>query len=46
MCDALEAGYRLIGVPWFTSDLPFVGARAAAEPFFAACRRVGLEPPT
>lgn len=41
---ALKAGYRLISAHYITSDLPFVGAAAVAAPFFAACKRLGLEP--
>lgn len=42
MVEALQQGYRLIGVTFPTSELPYVGAAAAAAPFFAACERVGL----
>ncbi len=42
MVKAIEHGCRLVCVHWMTSDLPYVGAAAAAEPFFRACRRCGF----
>ena len=33
---------RLISVHRFTSDLPFFGARAVADPFWRACARCGF----
>lgn len=42
MTSALRTGFRLLAVGHMTSDLPYVGARSAAEPFFAACARLGF----
>ncbi len=42
MVAAIEGGARLIAVHHLTSDLPFHGALAAAEPFFRAARRCGF----
>jgi 2-keto-3-deoxy-L-rhamnonate aldolase RhmA len=42
MVRAIEQGARLICVHWMTSDLPLVGAREAARPFWNACRRCGF----
>lgn len=40
--EAIQQGSRLISVHRFTSDLPFFGARAVAEPFWRACARCGF----
>jgi hypothetical protein len=42
MAHAIKVGCRLISVHHVTSDLPFVGAAAAAAPFWAAARRCGF----
>lgn len=42
MVAAIEAGSRLIAVHYLTSDLPFLGAKTAATPFFRAATRCGF----
>lgn len=42
MVHAIEQGARLLAVPVMTSDLPYRGAVAMAEPFFRACLRCGF----
>ena len=42
MVSAIESGARLISVHYMCSDLAYVGARLAAEPFFRACERAGF----
>lgn len=42
MVEAIQNGARLICVHMLTSDLPFIGAAPAAEPFFRACKRAGF----
>ena len=42
MVEALGAGCRLVCVHYLTSDLSYVGAHAAARPFWRAVERCGL----
>jgi len=42
MVAAMEGGARLIGIHLMASDLPYVGAHAAAQPFFKAAARCGF----
>jgi len=40
--QAIEAGFRLISVHYVASEMPYVGAKAAAEPFWKAVARAGF----
>ena len=42
MVIAIENGARLISVHYLTSDMPYYGAAAMAEPFFHAAKRCGF----
>ncbi len=42
MVEAIENGCRLICVHPITSDLPYIGSKVIAEPFFNACARCGF----
>lgn len=42
MYTAITHGCRFISVHYMTSDLPYLGASVAAEPFFRACKRAGF----
>lgn len=42
MVEAINNGARLICVHYMTSDLPYHGAKAVAEPFWNACKRTGF----
>ena len=42
MVKAIHDGARLISLHYLTSDLTYIGARAAAEPFFRACASCGF----
>mmetsp|Transcript_24342 Transcript_24342/g.63508 ORF Transcript_24342/g.63508 Transcript_24342/m.63508 type:complete len:335 (+) Transcript_24342:236-1240(+) len=42
MVQAIDAGFRLIGLSVLSSDLPYMGARQLAAPFWAAVQRCGV----
>ena len=42
MIKAIQDGARLISLHYLTSDLTYIGARSAAEPFFRACEKCGF----
>lgn len=42
MVRAIESGCRLISVHWLSSDLPYLGAKTVAAPFWKAVARCGF----
>lgn len=42
MVKAIEAGFRLISVHYVASEMPYVGTKTAAEPFWNAVKRTGF----